>query len=86
MGVQGNIDLHFWITRGVARRLGVNLSEAMHDGLISQADFAEMITRCRGCDKAEGCLVAISERGGVSGAVPDWCRNAAILSELKALR
>ncbi len=86
MGVQGNIDLHFWITRGMARRLGVNLSEAMHDGLISQADFADMITRCRGCDKADGCLAALSERAGAPTSLPDWCHNAALLSELSALR
>lgn len=85
MGVQGNIDLHFWITRGIARRMGVNLSEAMHDGFLTQADFAEMITRCRGCDKSEGCIAVLSERAGAAVSVPDWCRNAGVLSELSAL-
>lgn len=85
MGIQGNIDLHFWITRAMARRLGVNLSEAMHDGLLTQADFAEMITRCRGCDKAQGCLEALSERDGPAVGLPDWCRNTAVLTELSAL-
>lgn len=86
MGVQGNIDLHFWITRGVARRLGVNLSEAMHDGYLTQADFAEMITRCRKCERTEGCLAMLSERVGPPISLPDWCHNAALLGELSALR
>ncbi|AOZ68585.1 hypothetical protein LPB142_04015 [Rhodobacter xanthinilyticus] len=83
MGFQGNVDLHFWITRGMARRLGVNLSEAMHEGLLSQADFAQMVNRCRNCDKSQGCLAYLAEEG--RGAAPDWCSNAAVLRELSAL-
>lgn len=83
MGVQGNLDLHFWITRGMARRMGVNLSEAMHEGLLSQADFAAMITRCRDCPGAAGCLEFLSERSGPAEGAPDWCRNAALLRGLE---
>ncbi len=85
MGVHGNIDLHFWITRGMARRMGVNLTEAMHDGFLTQADFATMITRCRGCDGAQGCMAFLADHAGQSGSAPDWCRNGTILRELSAL-
>lgn len=85
MGVQGNIDLHFWITRGMVRRMGINLTEAMHDGLLTQADFAEMISRCRCCTGAKGCLAFLSEHPDAVAAAPDWCRNAAVLAELRAL-
>jgi hypothetical protein len=84
MGVQGNIDLHFWITRGMARRMGVNLTEAIHEGLLSQADFAGMITRCRSCPGAQGCLAFLSEHPERVDAAPDWCGNAAILSRARA--
>lgn len=84
MGIQGNLDLHFWITRGMARRVGVNLSEAMHEGVLSQADFAAMITRCRKCPGAQGCLEFLSERAGQAEGAPDWCGNAALLRGLRA--
>uniref|UniRef100_UPI003561947E DUF6455 family protein n=1 Tax=Phaeovulum sp. TaxID=2934796 RepID=UPI003561947E len=45
----GNTDLHFWITRGMARRHGVNLNELIADGVISRGDLAEMVARCRNC-------------------------------------
>ncbi|MDD8022071.1 MAG: DUF6455 family protein [Paracoccaceae bacterium] len=83
MGVQGNIDLHFWITRGMARRMGVNLSEAMHEGALSQADFAGLITRCRNCPGAQGCLAFLSEQPERVETAPDWCENAAILRKLR---
>lgn len=85
MGIQGNVDLHFWITRGMARRMGVNLTEAMHDGALTQADFAAMITSCRGCSGAQGCLAFLSEHPEQVGAAPDWCRIGAVLRELSAL-
>lgn len=85
MGVHGNIDLHFWITRGMARRMGVNLTEAMHDGFLTQADFATMITRCRGCEGADGCMAFLSAHASERGSAPDWCKNGNILRELSAL-
>ncbi|PTV96337.1 hypothetical protein C8J27_102131 [Rhodobacter aestuarii] len=85
MGAQGNLDLHFWITRGMARRLGVNLTEAMHDGNLTQADFASMITRCRECPGVDGCMAYLAGSSPAAGETPDWCRNRAILHELSDL-
>lgn len=85
MGFQGNIDLHFWITRGMARRMGVNLTEAMHDGVLSQADFAAMINRCRGCPGAEGCKAYLADPVPGAGSAPDWCRNGEVLRELSVV-
>lgn len=86
MGAQGNVDLHFWLTRGMARRLDVNLSEAMHHGLLTQGDFAEMITRCRQCQGAQGCMSYLSEQNGRLAAAPDWCCNRALLDELAQMQ
>ena len=85
MGIQGNIDLYFWIARGMARRMGVNLTDAMHDGLLTQADFAQMIDRCRCCAGSEGCLDYLSEQSEERGSAPDWCGNGNLLRELRAL-
>jgi len=85
MGIQGNIDLYFWIARGMARRLGVNLTEAMHDGHLSQADFAQMILTCRTCKGSDGCLASLSDFSDVRGSAPDWCKNGTLLRELSEL-
>lgn len=82
MGIQGNIDLFFWIARGMARRMGVNITEAMHEGLLSQADFAQMINCCRACSGSEGCMSYLSEHSEERGSAPDWCGNGNILREL----
>jgi hypothetical protein len=52
--------------------------------LLSQADFAGMITRCRSCPGAQGCLAFLSEHPERVDAAPDWCGNAAILSRARA--
>jgi hypothetical protein len=85
MGIQGSFDLHFWITRGMARRMGVSLTEAMHEGTLSQAEFAAMITRCRSCPGAEGCKAYLADPSEVPGSAPDWCRNGAVLRQLSTL-
>lgn len=79
MGMVGDSDLNFWIVRGVARRLGVSVSDAMYDGWLSRAAFAAMVERCRACREADGCLAAMAEP---TGGVPA-CQNA---RELRALR
>lgn len=85
MGIQGNTDLHFWITRGMARRMGVNLTEAVHDGFLTQAEFADMITRCRECAGVDGCMSYLSDNDRATGSAPDWCCNRSILNNLRAL-
>ncbi|MBC7146439.1 MAG: hypothetical protein H5U24_13705 [Thioclava marina] len=85
MGMQNSIDLNFWLTRGMARRIGVNISEAMHDGFLTQADFAQMITTCRTCGRTELCLAILAEKGADPEPIPEDCPNSAILNSLRAL-
>uniref|UniRef100_UPI0035622118 DUF6455 family protein n=1 Tax=Phaeovulum sp. TaxID=2934796 RepID=UPI0035622118 len=81
----GNTDLHFWITRGMARRHGVNLNELIADGVISRGDLAEMVARCRNCSGVHGCLAFLSEaRAERAMTAPDWCRNARLLAKLRS--
>tara|TARA_B100002051_G_scaffold254638_1_gene269583 strand:- start:622 stop:885 length:264 start_codon:yes stop_codon:yes gene_type:complete len=86
MGMQSEIDLNFWVTRGMARRLGVNISEAMHNGFLTQADFAEMITTCRTCGRTEFCLAVLAEKGEGPQAIPTDCPNYEVLTSLRALQ
>lgn len=80
----GAIEKHFWLTRSVARVMGLNLSECMADGRLSEAGYAEMITACRagGCDTmCQGWLATQTDR---PACAPGHCANAEMLNRLLA--
>ena len=80
-----DIDMHFYLTRTMARRHGVNLSEAMHQGLLTRVDFAAMITRCRNCPGGPAECRDFHQDHDNATAAPDWCANAPILEGLRDL-
>lgn len=79
----GAIEHHFWLNRSVARAMGVNLSEAMADGSLSEAGYAELITQCRAGGCAEACALWLSCQTGFNAKAPDHCANAEALTRLK---
>ena len=85
MGIDSNLDLHFWITRGMGRRMGVDLSQAIQEGDLTHADFATMITACRTCGRSEFCLALLSERGSAPDALPADCPNRRVLESLRTV-
>ncbi|MBP0482447.1 DUF6455 family protein [Sagittula salina] len=82
----GDPARHFFMTRGVARVMGLNLGAAMACGTLDPHHYEEMVTRCRGCALVEACEEWLSARVEVSAAPPPGCCNAATLSRLKAGR
>lgn len=85
MAFHASLDMHFWLTRGMARRLGVNLTEAMHQGLLARSDFAAMVARCRDCPDTQACIDFLAEHPESIAAPPCGCVNAEVLKELKLL-
>ncbi len=49
MKPMGDVNFHYWLTLGMAKAVGVNLTDALHKGQISRAQYADIVTRCRGC-------------------------------------
>lgn len=80
-----DIDLHFYLTRAMARRHGVDLSEAMHQGILTRLDFAAMITRCRDCPGGPADCPEFQEDHDTATEAPDWCANKAVLEGLRDL-
>ncbi|MGI9370824.1 MAG: DUF6455 family protein [Ruegeria sp.] len=79
----GEIEKHFWLTRSVARCMGVSLTEAMADGRLSQHAYAEMVTRCRAAQCDGKCELWLgSQQTGLPKA-PDFCANAESLNNLR---
>jgi hypothetical protein len=78
----GDTDLHFWLTRSVARVMGVNLSEAMADNRLSPDDYSALVTACRGCALVENCTLWLAEHTSTTRLAPAGCVNAGKLEEL----
>ena len=81
----GDPARHFWLTRSVARVMGVNLSEEMATGRLTAQDYAQMVTQCRQCPHVARCEEWLS--GWQSGASdgPPGCSNTPLLTRLTRL-
>ncbi|MCB1335187.1 MAG: hypothetical protein KDK26_16445 [Roseivivax sp.] len=81
----GDPERHFWLTRSVARTLGLNLSEAIASHRLSEGEYAEMVTRCRGCSNTADCEEWLSCGGTKDCTAPRSCRIAEMLARLRVL-
>lgn len=79
----GDPARHFWMTRSVARVMGLNLSEEMLSGRLRADQYARMVTCCRGCALVEACEKWLGEQAGVAACPPPGCCNGPMLSDLK---
>lgn len=71
----------WWLTRGMARLLGLNLPQAVVDGWISRPELADMIGRCAACPSGSSCEGWLAARVSAS-ALPGFCANKAALEAL----
>ena len=80
----GAPERHFWLTRSMARTIGVSLSEAMAEERLSPQGYAELVTRCRQCPHVEACQQWLGSADAVNAEhVPGHCLNATILNRLR---
>lgn len=79
----GDPALHFWMTRSMARAMGVNLSEAMAEGKLSSQDYSDMVTTCRKCAFVEGCQQWLATEAMPKCAAFDPCENKPLLERLQ---
>jgi hypothetical protein len=80
--LRGNPGLHFWLTRSVAKVMGISLTEAMAENRLSARDYATMVTACRQCALVENCQYWLSAQTALSASPPPGCVNAEILNSL----
>lgn len=76
------IEPHFWLTRSVARTVGVSLSQAMAAGALSADDYARMVSRCHDAQCSQRCMKWLGAQNGRAAAPPRFC---ALLDQLTAL-
>jgi hypothetical protein len=79
----GDPAKHFWLTRSVARSMGINFSEAMIQGRISPQGYANLVTQCRKCTFVQQCENWLAQTGADHSSAPPDCANASALNNLK---
>ncbi|RLK11256.1 DUF6455 family protein [Ruegeria conchae] len=78
----GEIEKHFWLTRSVARCMGISLTEGMAEGRITPQEYALMVTRCRSAGCSEQCQFWLADQQEKASAAPQFCANASALNDL----
>lgn len=73
---------HYWLALSMAQTVGVDLSRAIEDGQFDQAQWADTVQRCRGCEWAGECKGWLDEHESVAAA-PRTCVNADLFTRLK---
>lgn len=81
----GDPDRHFFLTRSVARVMGLNLSEAIRAGRLAPADYARMVARCRSCLHVGECEEWLSDAPQPSLSAPPECGIAEALHRLRPM-
>lgn len=71
----------WWLTRGMARISGVNLSQAVVEGWLSREELAGIVARCTGCAASSGCDRWLAQSGKAT-AMPEFCPNKATIEAL----
>lgn len=83
MPTLGDPDRHFFMTRSVARVMGLRLNEAMSSGALAPDAYANMVTRCRGCALVSACEEWLSGQTQTTQVPPPGCCNGSLLSDLR---
>lgn len=74
---------HYWLTQGMARALGVNLSGAIHTGGLSRSGLDDLVARCQACGHAADCLPWLGRNAVGAAALPTYCENRVPLDALR---
>ncbi|MCK0095493.1 DUF6455 family protein [Yoonia sp. F2084L] len=82
MQTLGDPREHFWRVIKMAKACEVDLSTALDDGQINVADWADMITGCRGCTEVDRCDRLMRQEEHVARA-PEYCVNRETFAELR---
>jgi len=79
-------ERHFWLTQGMARTVGVNITEEIARGKLTREDFANMVVRCGSCEFSERCVRWMAEGRHIDEGPPGFCLNHESIQALKALK
>jgi hypothetical protein len=78
----GEARTHYWLALGMAQTVGLDLQAEIDAGRFTQADWADTVQRCRGCDWADECPSWMQRQHDGAARAPGECRNAARFNAL----
>ncbi len=78
----GLSELPYFLTQDLGERHGVDLSGAIHGGILTLEDFVAVLASCRECQDGSGRR---HEHPEGTDAAPDWCANRTVLEGLRGL-
>ena len=84
MQTLGDPRKHYWLTLTTAKTCGIDLGEALREGLLTRDEYADTVGRCRSCPEPEACRKWLTSTE-TAEAPPVYCRNATLFAELRAL-
>lgn len=69
----------------MAEALGVDLTDALAQGVLAGEDWRDAVLRCTCCEDPEACLAWLGARNGAlpAPAGPEICRNTAMFDDLR---
>jgi hypothetical protein len=73
---------YFWLTPNKTRSAVGGLRQAVDEGVLSPSDYVQTMTSCQSCGTPEICRTWLAANDLPSGT----CRNAPLISELRASR
>lgn len=82
--VLGPKNDHFWLVQRMAKATGIDLVGAADADVMSQQDWAGIVTHCRGCGWSDGCGKWLNKSNDDVRNVPSRCINRSRLAEIKA--
>lgn len=71
---EGEMEVHFWLTRGMARFAGISFTEEMSNGRLSGAGLEGIVQRCRACSAVDCCVEWLARDAALAREAPDFCR------------
>jgi Family of unknown function (DUF6455) len=69
------------LTRGMARVVGVNLTQAVVEGWLTRPELGAMVERCQACDTSSQCIDWLAHHAHAD-ALPAFCPNKAEIETL----
>jgi len=84
MHLENDAQSRYWLTLGMAKAIGVNLTESLHSGQITRAQFTEIVSRCLQCETCDICTEWLAQQIAIAEKVPKTCANHAVFAALKA--
>ncbi|MCF1707384.1 DUF6455 family protein [Tabrizicola sp. J26] len=71
----GNVEMPhaFWLTIGMARKVGLNLQEALVEGWLTRRDLTQMVDGCTSCAHHVSCTRWLAMPG--EAPLPAYCQN-----------